>query len=46
MPRKATHYTDPDVEGGQYQYNISRTALGKMEKNRQGKECGGVWMIK
>ena len=35
MPRKATHYTDPDVEGGQYQYNISRTALGKMEKKRQ-----------
>jgi uncharacterized protein YdcH (DUF465 family) len=35
MPRKATHYTDPEVEGGQYQHNISRTALGKMGKKRQ-----------
>ena len=35
MPRKVTHYTDPDVEGGQYQYIITRTALGKMEKKRQ-----------
>jgi hypothetical protein len=35
MPGKETYYTDPDVEGGQNQYAISRTALGKMGKKRQ-----------
>lgn len=35
MPTKETYYTDPDVEGGQYQHTISRTALGKMGKKRQ-----------
>ena len=29
MPGKETYYADPDVEGGQYRYTISRTALGK-----------------
>lgn len=35
MPRNETYYADPDVEGGQYRYTISRTALGKMGKKRQ-----------
>lgn len=35
MAGKETYYEDPDVEGGQYRYTISRTALGKMGKKRQ-----------
>jgi len=35
MPTKETYYPDPDVEGSQYRYTISRTALRKMGKKRQ-----------